>query len=333
VYAYTDELDAWWKSRKSQDGATAESPNEQLQNLEHEMVITAPEKQGHPEIRGPTLDDQYEIDSQTTGEPKTRTPARLRHGSFIISVLIFIIGLFAAIYGAGFRKSMRGQSSRTHIHSLAVLPLENLSGDREQEYFADGMTAELITELGKISSIRVISRTSIMRYKGVRKPLAQIARELNVDAVVEGEVLRSNDRVRVTAQLIDTAEDRHLWAEAYDRDLRDVMGLQGEVAQSIADAIRARVTPAEIARITLRRRVDPEAYEAYLKGHFFFEKRTSEGIYKGLEYFQQAIRKIRNMRKHTPLWQRPTRFSARMKCFQRRRVIRRLGRLPIRHSS
>jgi TolB-like protein len=288
VYAYTDELEDWWKSRKSQDAANAESPNEQLRDLEHEIVVVAPEKQAHPEIRGPTFDVRYETDSQTTPEPRTRAPAQPRQ--VIISVFILIIGFLAAIYGAGFRKSMRLRSSAARIHSLAVLPLENLSGDPEQEYFADGMTAELITELGKISSIRVISRTSVMRYKGVSKPLAQIARELDVDAVVEGEVLRSNDRVRVTAQLIDTAEDRHIWAEVYDRDLRDVVALQGDVAQSIANAIRARVTPSELARITPAHRVDPDAYEAYLKGRYFLEKRTSEGIYKGLEYFQQAIR-------------------------------------------
>jgi TolB-like protein len=124
-----------------------------------------------------------------------------------------------------------------------VLPLENLSGDLEQEYFADGMTAELITELAKISSLRVIPRTSVMQYKRARKPLAQIARELDVDAVVQGEVLRSHNRVRITAQLIDTAKDRHIWAETYDQDLRDMVSLQGDVARSIANAIRARVTP------------------------------------------------------------------------------------------
>lgn len=291
VYAYSDELDTWWNSRKSQDGASGESPNEHAQDLEQELATTAPEKQRHPEIRGPTLDDRYETDSHEAGEPKTIVSARPRHIAFIISVLLFIVGLFAAIYGARFRESMRMRSDPSRIRSLAVLPLENLSGDREEEYFADGMTAELITELGKISSIRVISRTSVMRYKGVRKPLAQIARELNVDAVLEGEVLRSNGHVRVTAQLIDTVADKHIWAEAYDQDLRDVVGLQGDVAWSVANAIRARVTPAEFARINPNRRVNPDAYEAYLKGRYFFEKRTAEGIYKGLEYFQQAIRK------------------------------------------
>jgi TolB-like protein/Tfp pilus assembly protein PilF len=172
-----------------------------------------------------------------------------------------------------------------------VLPFENLSGDVEQEYFADGMTAELITELARISSIRVISRTSIMRYKRLRKPLAEIARELHVDAVVEGEVLHSQSQVRVTAQLIDVATDRHLWAETYDRNLRDVVALQADVAQSIAKAIGTRVMPAELRGLTPGRRVDPEVYEDYLKGRFFFEKRSSDGFHRAVDYFQQAIRK------------------------------------------
>jgi TolB-like protein/Flp pilus assembly protein TadD len=182
------------------------------------------------------------------------------------------------------------RASSVGVHSLAILPFENLSGDTEQEYFADGMTAELITELAKISSIRVISRTSVMRYKRIRKPLPDIARELNVDAVVEGEVFRSQNRVRVTAQLIDTATDRHLWSETYDRDLRDVVSLQADIAQSIARAIGARVTPAEDSHRASNRRVDPDAYEAYLKGRFFYQKRTTAGFNKAVDYFQQAVR-------------------------------------------
>lgn len=261
---------------------------------EPEVALAGQARQGYPKTLVPLPDGRQETDRLTTGELKTRLrsrPSRPWQVALIGGVLLFIIGLPFVMNRGSLRNPILQRSSPVRIHSLAVLPLENLSGDLEQEYFADGMTAELITELGKISSIRVISRTSVMRYKGVRKPLAQIARELDVDAVVEGEVLRSNDRVRVTAQLIATAEDRHIWAEAYDRDLRDVMALQSDVARSIASAIRARVTPMELARITPARRMDPGAYEAYLKGRYFFEKRTSEGIYKGLEFFEQAIRK------------------------------------------
>ena len=181
--------------------------------------------------------------------------------------------------------------SPVRIHSLAVLPFENLSGDVQQEYFADRNDCGIDHRVARISSIRVISRTSVMRYKRLRKPLAEIARELDVDAVVEGEVLHSRSQVRVTAQLIDVATDRHIWAETYDRNLRDVVALQGDVAQSIARAIGTRLVPTGQGRLTPGRRVDPEAYENYLKGRFFFEKRTSEGFHRSVDYFQQAIGK------------------------------------------
>jgi TolB-like protein/DNA-binding winged helix-turn-helix (wHTH) protein/Tfp pilus assembly protein PilF len=184
-----------------------------------------------------------------------------------------------------------GRPAPGRITSLAVLPMENLSGDTGQEYFADGMTAELITELAKIGSLHVISRTSAMRYKRTRKPLVEIARELKVDALVEGEVLRTERRVRITAQLIEAATDRHLWAETYERDLRDAVQLQAEVAESIASAIRTKVTPEEHARLSGNRRIDPEAYEAYLKGRYFWNQRTESGLKKSIEYFQWAIEK------------------------------------------
>jgi TolB-like protein/DNA-binding winged helix-turn-helix (wHTH) protein/Tfp pilus assembly protein PilF len=264
--------------------------------LEGEMAIAREAKQGYPETAVPRPEGKHKTDSLATVEPRTISPAhplRPWQVALIISVLLFVIGLLVVMNEGSLRNSIPQRSSPVHIHSLAVLPLENLSGDLEQEYFADGMTAELITELAKISSMRVISRTSVMRYKRVHEPLAQIARELDVDAVVEGEVLRSHNRVRVTAQLIDTAKDRHIWAETYDEDLRDVVSLQGDVARSIANAIRARVTPDEIARLTSDRRVDPESYETYLKGHYFLDKRTTEGFYKAVQYFQQAIHEDR----------------------------------------
>jgi serine/threonine protein kinase/TolB-like protein/DNA-binding winged helix-turn-helix (wHTH) protein len=175
------------------------------------------------------------------------------------------------------------------IDSLAVLPLENLSGDPQQEYFADGMTEALIAELGQIGSLRVISRTSVMQYKGAKKPLPQIARELNVDAVIEGSVFRVGDRVRITAQLIGVAPERHLWARNYERDLRDVLSLQGEIARTIADEVKANVTPDVQARLASARPVNPEAHEAYLKGQFFMSKFTEEGYQKATEYAQQAV--------------------------------------------
>src|SRR6202041_3191108 len=175
------------------------------------------------------------------------------------------------------------------IHSLAVLPLESLSNDTSQDYFADGMTDELITDLAQISALRVISRTSVMVYKGARKPLPQIARELNVDAVVEGTVLRSGDQVRITAQLIDAPSDKHLWSRSYEGELRDTLALQKRVAAAIADQIRINLTPQEQAALKTVRVVNPDAYESYLKGRYFWNKRTADGFKVALAYFNQSI--------------------------------------------
>jgi TolB-like protein len=175
------------------------------------------------------------------------------------------------------------------IRSLAVLPLENLSGDPEQEYFADGMTEALTGDLGKIGSLRVISRTSAMQYKGARKPLPQIARELGVDAVIEGTVTRQGDRVRIAAQLIDGRTDEHLWAERYERPLRDVLELQSEVAKAIAREIRLELTPSERARLENRGPVDPAAHDALLKGLYHFGRFTPESMRSAIAAFERAI--------------------------------------------
>jgi TolB-like protein/DNA-binding winged helix-turn-helix (wHTH) protein/Flp pilus assembly protein TadD len=177
----------------------------------------------------------------------------------------------------------------TRIRSLAVLPLDNLSGDASQNYFADGMTDELITDLAQIGALRVISRTSVMVYKGAHKPLPQIARELNVDAVVEGTVLRSGDQVRITAQLIEAATDKHLWSQSYEGEVRDTLALQNRVAQAVADQIRINLTPQEQAALKNVKVVNPEAYESYLKGRYFWNKRTADGLRAALAYFNQAI--------------------------------------------
>jgi TolB-like protein/DNA-binding winged helix-turn-helix (wHTH) protein/Tfp pilus assembly protein PilF len=175
------------------------------------------------------------------------------------------------------------------IRSLAVLPLESLSSDASQDYFADGMTDELISDLGQISALRVISRTSVMAYKHAHKPLPQIARELNVDAVVEGTVLRSGDQVRITAQLIEAAADKHLWSQSYEGELRNTLALQNQVASAIADQIRISLNPQEQAALKTAKVVDPEAYQSYLKGRFFWNKRTADGLRAALAYFNQAI--------------------------------------------
>jgi TolB-like protein/DNA-binding winged helix-turn-helix (wHTH) protein/Tfp pilus assembly protein PilF len=210
---------------------------------------------------------------------------RLMPTRWIIVALALVLGL-AILSVWRFRSQ---PAAPTGIQSIAVLPLENLSGDASQNYFADGMTDELITDLAQISALRVISRTSVMVYKGARKPLPQIARELNVDAVVEGTVLRSGDQVRITAQLIEASTDRHLWSQSYDGELRDTLALQSRVASAIAEQIRINVTPQEQAALKNIKVVNPEAYESYLKGRYFWNKRTADGLKAALAYFKQAI--------------------------------------------
>jgi len=208
---------------------------------------------------------------------------------------LFIGGAIAllamlAVWTVGRWRDLRaGKTGPPAIRSVAVLPLANLSGDPEQGYFADGMTDALITEMSKVSALRVISRTSVMQYKQSQKSVGEIARELNVDALVEGSVLRADNRVRITVQLTDAAADRNLWAEKYDREIRDVLALQAEVARAIVQEIRITLTPQEQALLSSSRPVNPESYRAYLKGRLYVSKRTPEGLVKGLDYFQQAV--------------------------------------------
>ncbi len=209
---------------------------------------------------------------------------------------VLALGL-AALVAAAFALNLAGIRNRVFargtppIHSIAVLPLENLSGNPDEQYFADGMTDELTTVLAKIGSLRVISRTSSMQYRNSHKPLAQIANELNVEAVMEGSVTRSSDRVRITAQLVDARNDRHLWAETYDRDIRDILALQSDVASAIAKQVQAQITPAETAKLSTARQTDPDAYQLYLQGLYYWDKGTEQGATNSREYFQKAIEK------------------------------------------
>lgn len=181
-------------------------------------------------------------------------------------------------------------SAAPRISSIAVLPLENLSNDPEQQYFVEGMTDEITTDLAKLPGIRVISRTSAMQYKNTHKTMPQIARELNVDAVVEGTVLRVGNRVRIRTQLIYAPADRHVWAQAYERDLKDVLTLQANLARDIASEIQLKLTTQQQENLAARS-VDPEAHEFYLKGRYFWNKRDQAGFTKAVDYFQQAIAK------------------------------------------
>jgi TolB-like protein/Tfp pilus assembly protein PilF len=180
------------------------------------------------------------------------------------------------------------------IRSLAVLPLQNLSNDPGQEYFTDGMTDELITDLAQLHDLKVVSKTSIMQYKGVRKALPQIGRELGVDAVIEGSVLRSGSRMRITAQLIRAATDRHLWAHSFEGDLRDVLSLQAQVAEAITGAVKLNLTSMERRRFRSTHPTDPEAYDAYLRGRYHLNRRDAEGFEQAIGYFNQSLERNPN---------------------------------------
>ena len=184
-----------------------------------------------------------------------------------------------------------GADAAHSIRSIAVLPLQNLSGDPAQDYFADGMTEELITELSRIQALKVISHTSVMEYKGTRKHLPQIARELGVDGILEGSVIRENDEVRVTVQLLDGPNDRHIWSESYERPLHGVLNLQREVAEAVTRQIRVTLTPEQEARLNAPRTVDPEAYEAYLRGRYYLSTQFTleQPLLQAKGYFEQSI--------------------------------------------
>ncbi len=208
----------------------------------------------------------------------------------VLGVLIVI----SILQGMGWKQRLFGEVSQGPIRSIAVLPLQNLSNDPNQEYFADGMTDALITDLAQIRALKVVSKTSIMQYKGTRTPLPAIGKDLEVDAVVEGSVLRSGDRVRITAQLIRTSTDRHIWAKAYDGDLKDVLSLQARVAEEITDEVKLNLSPQESVRLHRERSVNPEALELYLRGRYALNQRNLEGLRTAARYFNQAIGKDPN---------------------------------------
>ena len=222
--------------------------------------------------------------------PPERAKAPWLRAALWAGISALLLG--AALVGLNVVSWRDGLFSRVHppqMRSLAVLPLENLSRDPDEEYFADSMTEAILTDLAKINALRVVSRTSVMRYKRTQKPLPEIAKELNVDAIVEGSVQRAGNRVRITAQLIHAATDQHLWAEAYERDLRDVLVLQDEVARNIAQQVRVKLTPEENIRLSSGRPVDPEAYQLYVKGRYFWAKRNQESFNRAISYFREAI--------------------------------------------
>ncbi len=228
----------------------------------------------------------------------------VRHGSLVWTAgVVGLVAVLALVLGANpvLRDRLRGRGTGTRIRSLAVLPLRNLSGDSTQAYFAEGMTEALVTTLGKTSGLRVISHTSTLHYQGTHETLPTIARQLHADAVVEGAVLRVGDRVRVTAQLVEGATDRHLWAETYERQLQDVLELQDEVARAITREVQARLRAPEHAPLarSSARPVNPEAYDLYLKGRAEWNEWTEHGLKQSIEYFEQAAQKDPS---YAPAW-------------------------------
>jgi TolB-like protein/DNA-binding winged helix-turn-helix (wHTH) protein/Tfp pilus assembly protein PilF len=223
-------------------------------------------------------------------ESSHRRRSFLLPGAFLIGLLVAGLGV-AFVYRARFT---RARVNAGPVQSIAVLPLDDLSHDPAQEYFADGMTDELINELAQVKALRVVSRTSVMQFKGSRKPLSEVAKALNVDAVVEGAMLRSGGRVRITAELIDARLDRQLWAHNYEGDTGDVLKLQSSIADAITREIQIAVTTQEQQRMVSARRVDPDALDAYLHGQFYWNQFSKEGMQKAVEYFQKAIDKDPN---------------------------------------
>lgn len=205
-----------------------------------------------------------------------------------------IVAVVVVLNWNTWRQHSLARSTSPHIQSLAVLQLDNLTGDPGQNYFVEGMTEELTTDLAKISALRVISRTSAMQYKNTNKTLPQIAKELDVDAVIEGSVERSGQRVRIVAQLLDARNDKHLWADSFERDQRDVLTLNDDVARAIAQEVKAKLTPPEEVSLQRTESVDPETYALYLKGRYFWNQRGEDPVRKSINYFQQAIRRSPN---------------------------------------
>jgi TolB-like protein/DNA-binding winged helix-turn-helix (wHTH) protein/tetratricopeptide (TPR) repeat protein len=225
--------------------------------------------------------------TQNVAEVSPPAPARISP-LWMAGALAVIVVLIGFIW-AGRRRTIHPAASASQIHKIAVLPLENLSHDDQQEYFADGMTDAIIDQLARVRGLTVISRTSTMQYKRAHKPLPQMARELGVDTVVEGTVLRSGNRIRVSAQLIDAATDKHLLSRTFERDLEDVLKLQQDVARAVAQQITSSLSAGEVGRLSNPTPVDPEAYEAFMLGRFYWFKRTPDAFWKGIEYFQEAI--------------------------------------------
>ena len=271
VYAYKPELDAWWN-----DGHARLEERERAQAARRPWLLwpAKPRSSG----AGALLE-----------QPAIRAHARISWRLIAAFSLAGMAALFLWLNADKLRARIFATPRSIDIHSVAVLPFKNLSKDTEQEYFVDGMTDELITDLAKFGNLRVISHTSVERYKAGKRSLPEIARELGVDAVLEGSVMRSGDHVRVTAQLIRAANDEHIWAQSYDRNLVDALAVQGDIAQDIAKHIRVQATPEGHARKANLPLPSLEAQDAYMRGRYAWNKRTLQGLLQARAFFRQAL--------------------------------------------
>ncbi len=281
-------------SERTEDLAKPAGPPGSQAALGQHRKVTPPISPSGSAVRCPAITHEKQPEEPQSPAQAKKTAKWLRFLAFprVMAGVLLLIGIAAFIIGLHERRPAHTGSGP--IRSLVVLPLANLSGDPDEEYFVDGMADELRQHLEVISPLRVISRTSSMYYRGSSKPLPEIARQLNADAVVDGSVLRSGKRVRINVELIQTASDTRLWGGSYDRDLKDIFTLQAEVAQKIAGEIRATLTLPDRVRLARRHTPDPNAYLAYSKGRFFWNRRTEADLKRAIRYFQQAIEKDPN---------------------------------------
>ena len=289
-----------WADAFVEDATLAQSISQLRKALGDSEIIETVPKQGYrflasvtpvPTLPGPspivaasTAGIQGTVPSGTREYEKVIRPQGAYHQWLPVWAALFVIAVAIPSY-----VHRRDLSARTNVRSLAVLPLQNLSGDSSQEYFVDGMTDELITELAQIHSLRVISRTSVMQFKNAQKSLPEIAAQLNVDAVVEGSVLRTGNSIRITAQLLDARRDQHLWAASYEREITNVLQMQGQVAKSIADQINIKLTPEEGAKLSMRQPMNPAAYDALLTGKYLFNRRNAADTEKAIGYLRHSL--------------------------------------------
>ena len=282
---------------RKQLGATPEGGDyiQTIPKRGYRFAATVRQSQNDPPV--PAVESESNRTQQPAGPDEAGTVAPLPAGGvnkraarprvLLAAAAMLLVLAVTPLYLAGWR--LPGSGAEGHIDAIAVLPLENLSGDPAQEYFADGMTEALTADLSQIGALRIIARASMMQYKKTKQPLAQIAQRLKVEAVVSGSVLRSGDRVRITAVLIRAATGQQLWAKTYERSLGDVLDLENEVARAIAGEVQAKVTAREQIRMARNRSVNADAYDAYLKGRYYYNRFTVDGFSKSIEYFEQAI--------------------------------------------